>query len=120
VKRNDRDEISKEAYREMYHRVKEENARLRTADTSQRHDAEEVWEDLEHTLGTAVGYFRAGRSGNGHYWVRWKWTAGPHAGRYSIGGHTTLRNAALVCLADVSAVESGKKVAPLDVGYKSR
>jgi len=120
VKPRDRDQITKEGYREMYHKVKAELVQLRIQNTANTDDQEEVWEDLELQLDTSKGYFRHGKSGNGHYWYRFKWTEGPFAGRYSIGGHTTLRNAALVCLADISAVESGKKIAPLDVGYKGK
>jgi len=120
VKPRNRDEITKEGYREMYHRVKEENVRLRTANTADRHDAGDIGEDMALVLDSAEGYFRLGKSRNGHYWARWKWTQGTHTGRYAIGGHTTLRDAILVCLDYVSRVEQGKAIAPLDVGYKGK
>lgn len=102
----------------MYHRVKEENVRLRLEATSDREVSETDWEELAHVLDTSGGYFRMGKAQNGHYWVRFKWTQGSQAGRYVIGGHTTLENAVLVALEAHAAVESGRRVAPLDVGYK--
>lgn len=112
--------ITKEGYREMYHRVREENVRLRLETTANRESNETDWTELQHILDTTEGYFRMGKSQNSHYWARWKWTKGAHAGRYVIGGHSTLESAVLVMLEAYSAVEAGRRVAPLDTGYQSK
>lgn len=115
-----KDEVSREAYKEMYHKVQEELRQLKSDIISRQASAETFWEEAEATVGDAEGYYRFGRSGNGHYWFRFKWTQGALAGRYAIGGHNTLINAFLACQDDVQRCLSGKKMPPLDTGYKGK
>lgn len=115
-----KDEVSRETYRAAFHKVQEELLQLRASLAKDASSEDALWEDLEATVGDSSGYYRFGRSRNGHYWARFKWTEGPHMGRYAIGGHTTLIKALWACQADVQAILSGKKTAPLDVGYKGK
>lgn len=118
ARKHDDRTISKEAYERKYHETLAELHRVR-AQLAQSDGEGDTWlDELEAVSDRSVGYWRIGRSGNGHYWVRWKWTHGPQAGRYAIGGHDSLRLAVACCLADISLIESGKKQAPLDVGYR--
>lgn len=115
-----KDEISREAYREMFHRVQAELNQLKQDIVRNQTTTEAFWEEAEATVVNSAGYYRFGRSRNGHYWFRFKWTEGPLAGRYAIGGHSTLCNAFLACQTDIDLCLSGKKVPPLDVGYKGK
>jgi len=117
--RNDKREgISKEMWEKKYHEAQAEIHSLRSQLVSADTSKDAIIDELEGLADREKGYGRWGRSLNGHYWVRWKWTAGPLQGRYAIGGHSTLAYAFLACLADVSMCERGKKEPPLDVGYK--
>lgn len=110
--------ISKEAYIRQYHEARAEIHSLRAQLAQVATSADTFIAELEAVSDRSAGYWRLGKSQNGHYWVRWKWTQGPEAGRYAIGGHSTLTLAIAACLADISLIEAGKKQAPLDVGYK--
>jgi len=117
--RNDkRDRISYETLERKYHEARAEIHQLRAQLLSEARADETILPELEHLTESHKGYGRWGRSQNGHYWVRWKWTQDVLTGRYAIGGHSTLPLAILACLADVDLIVSGKKVAPLDVGYR--
>jgi hypothetical protein len=56
-----------------------------------------------------AGYWRLGRTSAGMFWVRWKWTSGVWTGQYVIGGHNSLWDALVACLAEIEAVESGSR-----------
>lgn len=116
----EKDPISREAYRSMYHAVQEELRALKQALRDGTAYEDDLWSEGEASMGEAVGYYRMGKSLNGHYWVRFKWTQGPLAGRYAIGGHNTLRNAFCACQSEIDACLSGKKMPPLDKGYAAK
>ena len=110
--------VSRETLERKYHEARAEIHQLRAQLASEGQGDETILPEMEEVLRRAVGYWRVGLSSNGHYWARYKWTQGDHAGRYAIGGHSSLPYAILACLADISLIESGKKVAPLDIGYR--
>lgn len=66
------------------------------------------------------GYWRLGRASDGNYWARYKWTKGPYAGSYCIGGHNTTAGAILSCQEHMDACNAGKRSPLLDKGYKNK
>lgn len=77
-------------------------------------------EDLVRTMDNNQGYWRMGRARDGNYFARWKWTEGPYAGHYVMGGHNTLPRAILSCQGEVDKVERGIRSPLLDKGYKGK
>lgn len=113
-----KDSISPKLMEKKYHEMLAEVQRLR-AEAAAGEASDGLVEEMEHQLDKPdKGYYRFGKSDNGHYWVRYKWTSGRFKGRYAIGGHDDLASAILVCQEDVARCESGKKLPPLDVGYR--
>lgn len=110
--------ISPKLWEKKYHEVLAELQQLRAAAATG--DASDgLVDEMQHQLDKPdTGYYRFGKSLNGHYWVRYKWTSGRYKGRYAIGGHDDLASAILCCQEDVERCESGKKLPPLDVGYR--
>lgn len=116
----EKDPISREAYREMYHRTQEELRLLREAVRLGASAEDALWGEMEASVANSMAYYKLGRSLGGTYWVRLKWTQGPLASRYAIGGHSTLVNAIYACQDDADRILSGKKTAPIDIGYRDR
>jgi len=113
-----KDSISPKLMEKKYHEMLAEVQQLRAAAAAGT-ASDGIIDEMEHQLDMRDrGYYRLGKSQNGHYWCRFKWTVGAYAGRYAIGGHDTLAMAILACQEDVDRCESGKKMPPLDVGYR--
>lgn len=55
------------------------------------------------------GYWRLGRTTASGFWVRWKWTDGPHQGHYVIGGGHCLWDALQTTLVELHRVEKGER-----------
>lgn len=67
-----------------------------------------------------LGYFRFGVGQDGMHWHRYKWTAGPLAGRYTFGSGPSIESSLARCCAAVHEVEAGKRKAHSDTGYRTK
>lgn len=76
--------------------------------------------DLELILSRKEGYARIGVGADAAYWVRYKWTEGPHADHYTFGSDISLGAAIAQVCVRVHEVESGKRKPTRDTGYRKR
>lgn len=93
-------------------------ARLESSSSGELDGIVVTFEDIERLLREDTGYWRLGRARDGNYWARWKWTQGPYAGHYCMGGHNNLRGAIDHAVGDYEAVCAGKQTPPYDKGFK--
>lgn len=82
------------------------------------YDALQAMEELESVLAASEGYLRAGVGQDGLFYLRYKWTRGALADRYTFGSGRTLCAAAEALLANVQAVLAGKRAATKDTPYR--
>lgn len=76
-------------------------------------------DDIAHILEKEACYVRIGRSSNGDYWARLKWTGeGSLAGYYTFGSASSLLSALCALLENVEAVYNGTRKAHKDNPYK--
>lgn len=117
-KHKNADNISAETWKAAYHGQLEENRILRAQISDTADQAALVFSSIDKVLGASAGYYRMGRNPVGVYWVRWKWTQGPYANHYVIGGHESTMLAAMECLEQVEKVDKGRRTPLIDGGYK--
>lgn len=89
-------------------------------ETERAFDALNTLAELQSLLETREGYVRVGTDAAGLFYVRWKWTAGSLAGRYTFGSGQSLGAAVEAALANVSAVLAGKLKATMDTPPRRR
>lgn len=82
------------------------------------YDALEAMAELEGLLAACEGYLRAGVGQDGLFYLRYKWTRGALAERYTFGSGRTLCAATEALLANVQAVLAGKRGATKDTPYR--